>query len=220
MTTFPRILGACCLFISLALPAAARADRVIDPFTDSLPDQTLPYTSTPGPYLWAGQLGAFSQPLQEASQSGLSSVAGNARTVKVREATLSNFVVAILEGGELSYSTGLAPSGVLTLEYGVTANLNLNLSADRAFQIVIDGDMATGGSPRPVQLTITVKSGSQAAVSRTFTLLNNGRYRLPFSAFTGVNFYDVDYLKFQFDASAVSGVDYTLSGGLRTSSSL
>jgi hypothetical protein len=30
----------------------------------------------------------------------------------------------------------------------------------------------------------------------------------------------VDYLKFQFDSSAVSGVDYTLLGGLRTSSSL
>jgi hypothetical protein len=222
MNTSSRLVlsGVSCLLLFLCLPTAAHADRVIDAFTNPLPDQTLPYTSTPGPYLWAGTLGAFSQPLQEAAQGNLSNVVGNARTVKVVEATLSNFVYAYLDDGDLSYATGLAPSGVLTLEYGVTANLNLNLSADRSFQLAIDGDMDDGGAPRPIQLTITVKSGGLAAVSRTFTILNDGVYRFPFSAFSGVKFSDVDYLKFKFDASGVSGIDYVLTGGLRTTYSL
>lgn len=219
MITSPRhvltsISGLC---LSLALPTAARADRVIDPFTDALPDQTLPYTSTPGPCLWAGQLGAFMQPLQEASQVNLSSVVGDARTVKVAEPTLSNFVYAYLDGGDLSYATGLGPSGALTLEYGATANLNLDLSADRSFKLAIDGDMDDGGSPRPIQLTITVKSGALPAVSRTFTILNDGVHRFPFWQFSGVSFADVDYLKFRFDATQVSGVDFVLLGGLHAS---
>ena len=208
------------LSLFLALPSAARADRVIDSFMNPLPDQTLPYTSTPGPYLWAGTLGELAQPLDIASQSNLSGVAGGKRTVKVREATLSNFVYASLTNGTLSYATGLAPSGALTLEYGATADLNLNVSADRAFSLYIDGDMNASSSPRPVELTITVKSGGLSAVSKTFTLLNNGQYKLPFSSFSGVNFADVDYLKFYFNASQVQGIDYDLIGGLHTVSSL
>ena len=204
------------LSLFLALPTAARADRVIDSFMNPLPDQTLPYSSTPGPYLWAGTLGELSQPLDIASQSSLSGVIGGARTVKVREATLSNFIYACLTNGTLSYATGLAPSGALTLEYGVTAALNMNVSADRAFSLYLDGDLSSSSSPRPVQLTITVKSGGLAAVSKTFTLLDNGRYNFPFSSFSGVNFADVDYLKFHFEASQVQGVDYDLIGGLRT----
>lgn len=200
----------------LALPSAAHADHVIDSFMNALPSQTLPYTSTPGPFLWAGTLGELSQPLDIASQTSLAGVVGGARTVKVREATLSNFVYASLAGGTLSYATGLAPSGTLIMEYGVSADLNLNLSSDRAFSLYLDGDLDTGASPRPVQLTITVKSGGMPAVSRTFTLLGDGQYKLPFSAFSGVSFSDVDYLKFQLDASQVQGVDYDLIGGLRT----
>ena len=210
------VLAGVSLCVSLALPAAAHADRVIDSFMNELPDQTLPYTSTPGPYLWAGTLGEFSQPLDIASQTNLSEVVGGKRTVKVREATLSNFVYAVLDYGTLSYATGLAPSGVLTLEYGASADLNLNVSTDRAFSLHIDGDMNDSSTPRPVQLTITVRSGTSPAVSRIFTLLNDGQYTFPFFMFSGVNFADVDYLKLEFNASQVQGIDYTLSGGLRT----
>ena len=210
------VLAGVSLSLVLALPTAARADRVIDSFMSPLPDQTLPYTSTPGPYLWAGTLGELSQPLDIASQSNLSGVIGGSRTTKVREASLSNFVYAYLAGGTLSYATGLAPSGALTLEYGATANLNLNVSSDRGFSLYLDGDLNSGGSPRPVQLTITVKSGGLPAVSRTFTLLNDGQYKFPFSVFGGVNFADVDYLRFHFEASQVQGIDFDLIGGLRT----
>ncbi|HWO26775.1 MAG TPA: hypothetical protein VNO30_48935 [Kofleriaceae bacterium] len=214
------VLAGISLSLCLVLPTAAHADRVIDAFTSPLPDQTLPYSSTPGPYLWAGTLGEISQPLDIASQTNLSGVIGGARTTKVREATLSNFVYAALSGGTLTYATGLAPSGALTLEYGVTADLNMNVASDRAFSLYLDGDLNSGGSPRPVQLTITVKSGGVAAVSRTYTLLNDGQYKFRFSDFGSVNWGDVDYLKFHFDASQVQGVDYDLIGGLRTVSSL
>ena len=221
MSTSSRsVLAGVSLSLFLTLPTAAHADRVIDSFMNPLPDQTLPYSSTPGPFLWAGTLGELSQPLDIASQPNLSGVVGGARTVKVREATLSNFVYAALAGGTLSYATGLAPSGALTLEYGVTADLNLNVSADRAFSLYLDGDLNSGGSPRPVQLTITVKSGGLAAVSRTYTLLNDGQYKLRFSDFGNVYWGDVDYLKLHFEASQVQGIDFDLIGGLKTVTSL
>jgi hypothetical protein len=221
MSMFSRsVLAGASLSLFLVLPTAAHADRVIDSFTNPLPSQTLPYTSTPGPYLWAGTLGELSQPLDIANQTNLSSVVGGARTVKVREATLSNFVYAALTGGTLSYATGLASSGALTLEYGVTADLNMNVASDRAFSLYLDGDLNSGASPRPVQLTITVKSGGLAAVSRTYTLLSDGQYKLRFSDFSYVNWGDVDYLKFHFEASQVQGIDFDLVGGLRTVTSL
>jgi hypothetical protein len=210
MSTSSRsVLAGVSLSLFLTLPTAAHADRVIDSFMNPLPDQTLPYT-----------LGELSQPLDIANQTNLSGVVGGARTVKVREATLSNFVYTALAGGTLSYATGLAPSGALTLEYGVTADLNLNVAADRAFSLYLDGDLNSGGSPRPVQLTITVKSGGLAAVSRTYTLLNDGQYKLRFSDFGNVYWGDVDYLKLHFEASQVQGIDFDLIGGLKTVTSL
>lgn len=210
------VLAGVSLSLCLALPTAALADRTIDPFTDPLPGQTLPYTSSPAPDLWAGTIGELAQPLQIARQASLASVAGGARVVQVGEATLSNFITATLTGGRLSYSTGLAPSGSLTLEYGATADLNLNVSADHAFSLYLEGDLSSGASPRPVQLTISVRTSGIGTFKKTYTLLNNGSYRFPFTDFPYVSWSDVDYVKLQFDASAVRGIDFDLVGGLKT----
>jgi hypothetical protein len=50
--------------------------------------------------------------------------------------------------------------------------------------------------------------------------VRDGVYQFPFSAFPGVNFADLDYLKLNFDGSQVSAVDYVLRGGLRTTGCL
>lgn len=214
------------LALSLALPTAARADRVIDAFSDLLPNTTLPGTSTPAPLLWAGQVSGVTQAQSSASQSNLPGVVGGQRVTTVREATLSTLVTATMTqaGGqyELGYDSGTGHSGVLTLEYGAVNPLNLNLSADGslAFELDIVGDMDDSSPVRPVQLTISARTGTGSLVSKTFSLSHDGVYQFPFSSFSGVNFADVDYLRFTFDASAVSAVDYTLIGGLRTTGCL
>lgn len=228
MTTFSRraVAGIGYLILFLALPTAARADRVIDAFSDLFPTTTLPGSSTPAALLWAGQISGVPQSQSSVSQSNLPGVIGRQRVTTVREATLSNLVTATMTraGGqyELNYATGTGPSGVLTLEYGAVNPLNQNLTADGSlgFELDIAGDMDDGGSPRPVQLTITARTGTGPLVSRNFALAHDGVYQFPFSSFTGVNFADVDYLKFTFDASAVSAVDYSLIGGLRTTGCL
>jgi hypothetical protein len=214
------------LALSLAVPGAAHADRVIDAFSDLLPNTTLPGTSTPAPLLWAGKFSGVTQLQASASQSNLPGVIGGQRVTTVREPTLSNLVTATMtqSGGryELGYDTGTGHSGVLTLEYGAVTPLNLNLSTDGslAFELDMVGDMDDSASLRPVQLTISAKTGTGSLVSRTFSLAHDGVYQFPFSSFSGVNFADVDYLKFTFDASAVSAVDYSLIGGLRTTGCL
>lgn len=220
------------LSLAAALPlfslgaGTAAADRVIDSFQDALPPTTLPGTSTPAPLIWAGAIGSTSQIEQAATQSGLAGVVGGHRVTRVREASLSTDVIAssTQQAGQpaISYATGSGRSGVLTFEYGATAALNLNLTADggQAFELDIVGDMDNGSPVRPVQLTITARTGAGAAVSRSYTLNRDGAYQFPFSAFSGVNFADVDYLKLTFDASAVNAIDFVLINGFRTTGCL
>ena len=77
---------------------------------------------------------------------------------------------------------------------------------------VVSGDMYAG--PRPVPCTITVTSGagtgSEATASMTLDLVNEDVYTYPFSAFTGVDFTDVDYITYNFDASQVQAVDFAI----------
>ena len=206
----------------LASSGAARADRVIDAFSDPLPLTTLPGTSTPAPLMWAGRSGSSTQLEQTSSQSNLAGVLGGHRYTRVREATLSNLVVASSTQASgrpaLTYATGTGPSGLMSLEYGSLSALNANLLVDgsQAFELSITGDMDDGATPRPVQLTIAVRSGTSALVSRSFALLSDGVYQFPFSLFSGVSFSDLDYVRFTFDATLVAAVDYTLIGGLRT----
>lgn len=210
------------LALATASTSTAHADRVIDDFTNPFPNTTLPGSSTPSPLLWAGRLGTSTQVEQTASQSGLSGVIGGQRFSRLREATLTSFLYASVGAHELNVASGSGRSGTLTLEYGAIAAMNANFTVEGGlgFELDIDGDMNNGATPRPVTLTITARTGSSAPVSRSYTLLADGVYQFPFSAFTGVNFADVDYLKFHFDASAYDSVDYTLRGGLRTTGCL
>ena len=215
-------LAAALPLFSLGAGTAA-ADRVIDSFQDALPPTTLPGTSTSAPLIWAGVIGSTSQIEQAATQSGLAGVVGGHRVTRVREASLSTEVIAssTQQAGHpaISYATGSGRSGVLTFEYGATAALNLNLTADgsQALELDIVGDMDNSSPVRPVQLTITARTGAGAEVSRSYTLNRDGAYQFPFSAFSGVNFADVDYVEFHFNATAVSAVDYLLLGGVRAS---
>jgi hypothetical protein len=177
--------------------------------------------------LWAGRFGTFTQPSQSASQSNLGGVVGGQRTSQLSELTLTNFVniVSTQQSGQpaLSFASGLAPSGRFSLEYGALNALNLNLTADGslAFELDILGDMDDSVPVRPVRLTITARSGAAPAGTAVVQLGRDGAFQIPFTAFTpALNFADVDYLKFDFDTTAVSGVDYTLIGGLRTTGCL
>lgn len=217
------LLAAATLTLSLALPGAAHADHLIDGFVIPLPSKTVPCTGgLSGHYLWAGMISSSpgcSQTADVASQTGAIGILGAQRATTVAEPTLSAWILVNLENGLLDYSTAIAPSGsrsgVLTLEYGAASPLNLNLSADRALSLLIDGDMTSSASPRPVQLTITVKSGS-TPFSKTYSLLQSRQYYFPFSDFGAMNWSDVDYIAFKFDASAVWGLDYQLEGGIRS----
>jgi hypothetical protein len=217
-----RILaGAGCAFL-LALPAAARADRVIDAFTDSFPATTLPGSSSPAPVVWTGTLAGSSQPQDSASQDNLTGVLGRQRFAMVEEDSDTNLLVTASSGqGQLSYATSIGSSGVLTLQYGALRDLDADLVSDggQAFELAIVGDMDNGAQPRPVQLRVTVHSGA-ASAQATRSLAADGVYQIPFSAFSGIDFADVDFLMFEFDASQVSSVDYTLAGGLRTTGCL
>jgi hypothetical protein len=217
-----RILaGAGCAFL-LALPAAARADRVIDAFTDSFPATTLPGSSSPAPVVWTGTLAGSSQPQDSASQDNLTGVLGRQRFAMVEEDSDTNLLVTVSSGqGQLSYATSIGSSGVLTLQYGALRDLDADLVSDggQAFELAIVGDMDNGAQPRPVQLRVTVHSGA-ASAQATRSLAADGVYQIPFSAFSGIDFADVDFLMFEFDASQVSSVDYTLAGGLRTTGCL
>lgn len=219
------LAGAGCAFL-LSLPAAARADRVIDAFSDPFPMTTLPGASSPAPIVWTGRLAGSSQPQDSASQDNLAGVLGGQRFAMVEEDTATNLLVTASTGPvgghyELSYATATGRSGVLTLQYGALRNLDADLVSDggQAFELAIVGDMDDGAQPRPVQLRVTVHSGA-ASAQATRSLAADGVYQIPFSAFAGIDFTDVDFVMFELDASQVSSVDYSLVGGLRTTGCL
>jgi len=204
------------LLLFLAQPTAARADRIIDTFRNPLATEQVNCTSLSGPYLWAGttypwvSTHSCMQSYQSLGQAGLSEVVGGRRSTTVSEPTLSNFVLAYLANGELNYSTAAAPSGILTLEYGVGVDLNLNVSGDSGFYLRIDGQLSNS---TPVLLTVTIKSSGKTS-SYAWYLTGSAPQYLPFANFSGVNWSDVDYLQFEFDSSKVKGMDYTLSNAL------
>jgi hypothetical protein len=215
------VLAAASGLLTFSASTAAHADQVIDPFTTEFAGKNY-FSFSPGPYLWAGHLGTTSASQTTTGNQSIS-VAGGSRTrvATVAETTLTGTVAAFVLDGDLDYFTSSGPSGILTLEYGPRSaspeDLNLDLSGDgaTAFGLTVTGDMYSG--PRPVYLTITARSGT---IQKSFLwkIIYDGDYQFAFTNLTiqGINMHDVDYLKFQFDASAVSNVDYTLLGGLRT----
>lgn len=223
MNTRTTLVALACLSALGSLSQVARAERFIDTFGAPLPQQTLPGAGTPAPVLWAGTISGSQQWTDSASQSGLSGVVRGARDTTVIASTLSNLVtLSSSQSGNayaLSYATGVGSSGVMMLEYGANADLNEDLVADGsvAFELEVDGDMDDSSPVRPVTLTVTAASnGGAAAAVATLTLVADGVYQIPFSSFAGVDFSDIDYLSFEFDASGVAAVDYDLIGGIRT----
>jgi hypothetical protein len=217
------LLALSCLCTLGSMSGLARAERFIDTFANPLPNETLPGTSTPLPLLWAGTISGASKASDAAYQASLANVLGGYRDVTIMPSQTSNsyYLESLNSSGKhvLSYNTGVGTSGHLVLEYGAEADLNANLSGDGsvAFELEVNGDMDNSVPNRPVQLTVTAWSGGTAAhAAVTTTLIHDGVYQIPFSSFSGVNFADIDYLSFDFDATAVSAVDFDLIGGIRT----
>ncbi|MEM9460767.1 MAG: hypothetical protein AAGF11_41775 [Myxococcota bacterium] len=198
----------------------AQADQVIDSFNDPLPEQTRPGDSDPITGLWAGTVAGVTQTQDIASQSELSGVLGGQRDTLVFSPNDNSDIKAIVNNGFLYYSTSFNTSGILELEYGGSADLNADLTADDslAFEFEIEGDM---NASKQVTLVVEVSSGSGVATDHVeLALLASGVYQIPFADFPAVDFSDVDYMRFSFDASQVSRVDYLLEGGLRTTNCL
>lgn len=220
------LFAASCLSAILMTTGVARAERFIDTFEAPLPSQTLPGTATPMPQLWVGTINGVARAVDSASQSNLEGVYGGDRETSLEASAMANQV--ILSSGasngryHLSYATSTGTSGRMVLEYGAAAQMNANLIADGsvAFELEINGDMDNSNPQRPVELTVTLESGGGSVIKdTTITIVADGVYQIPFSSFPGVNFADVDYISFDFDASAVSAVDYMLIGGIRTTRS-
>jgi len=151
----------------------------------------------------------------QAYQTGLAGVLGS-----VREATIW-YVAGTANsniygpGNMLTFNHNAGASAILELRYGGGTGLNADLTADGGTALIVDlvsGDMYAG--PRPVPCTITVTSGagtgSEATASQSLDLVDEMIYTYPFSGFTDVDFSDVDYITYHFDASAVSAVDFAI----------
>lgn len=220
MVMFPRYVLARALCLLFALPTAAHADSVIDAFQSPFGPETIPVAA---PTLWVGTDDGHSQ-LQDSrtNQGPLASVQGQYRSAALSTTLASNYITTDIDPdtSTLWYSTSNAgTSGKLQLTYGGSpsgptggANLNLNLSSDRYFQLSI------AGLPHctSMKVTIAVTCGtSTQAVQKTYSL-GNGTVKKPFTDFAGCNFVNVKRIVYVFDASALSGADFRVVGGLRT----
>lgn len=227
------LLAATCFSAITLVNGTARAERFIDTFASPLPVQTIPGSTVTGEMLWTGNVNGqiqYTDVADPADQSNLAGVLGRRRdtTLTAWDISAPSFLSSSEFNGQhlLSYASGPGYSGEFVLEYGLAADLNANLVSDGsvAFEFEVNGDMDDSAIPRPVQLTITVESqsGTPFAVTKTktITVINDGVYQVPFASFAGVNFSDVDYIKFEFDANGVNSVDYDLIGGLRTTACL
>lgn len=191
------------------------ADIVVDDFIAKLPQSYLPGYGM-ADLQWAGTFNNTQKFSAQAAQTNIPGTLGGQRKTLMAVSDVSNFLTTSVADQELSYATGSPTSGRLTLQYGAAGDLNANLSQARAFELEINGDLDDGSPARPVLLTTTVR-GNSVTASYTTTLLQDGRYYVEFSRFPGVNFADVDFVEFQFNASQVQAIDFRLQGGLRAS---
>jgi hypothetical protein len=200
-------------------PAARASFIVIDDFSDMLPEKVIPGLG-PAPVLWVGQLNGSTQAVDIAEQTALAGVIGGQRDVELSITSPLHFNTLGVGGGVLVFSSGVGPSGEATLRYGNKAPLNADftLGTNPVMRFEFLGDLG-GATPvldRPVPLTITMTSQAdvRAGVSSStvVTLLSNGMYEVPLSAFSGVDLADVDMIEFHFDASQQSAVDFIVFG--------
>jgi len=150
-----------------------------------------------------------------AYQTGLSGVVGGERYATITYVTGTANSGIWGEGNSMSFNHNAGASAVLTLEYGMNIDLGADfetIGATKFLVTVNSGDMYSG--PRPVPCTITVISGrgtaQEATASSTLDLVDEATYNYPFSGFGSVDFSDIDYIKYTFDASAVTSVDFSI----------
>ena len=150
-----------------------------------------------------------------AYQTGLSGVLGGERHALMSYVTGTANSGIWAEGNSLSMNHNAGASSVLELEYGMSVDLNANFAVINAtmFHVnVLSGDMYAG--PRPIPCTITVTSGrgtpDEATASKTLNLVDETTYSFLFSEFPGVDFTDIDYIKYTFDGSSVTSVDFSI----------
>jgi hypothetical protein len=150
-----------------------------------------------------------------ANQTALSGVLGGDReaTIWYVAGTANSGIYG--PGNVLTFNHNAGASAILELRYGGQAGLDADLTVNGGTALVVEvvsGDMYAG--PRPVPCTVTVTSGagtgSEATASQVLDLVDETSYNYPFSGFTGVDFTDVDYITYHFDASAVSAVDFAI----------
>lgn len=147
-------------------------------------------------------------PTDQSSQVGLPGVLGGERDALITQTT--GTANSVIVQGYFTHNHNAGAASTLEVRYGVTNDLDADLTYAGADAMVIDlisGDMYSG--PRPVPVTITVTTSSQQS------MINDGIYLFPFIAFAGVDFTDIDKISYFFDASAHTSVDYAL-GPFRT----
>ena len=121
-----------------------------------------------------------------------------------------------------SYNSNYGCRALWTMEYGKNANLNADLltGSGTKIQLEILGDLNVG--PRPVPCTISLISGKgspqQATASVTQNLMTSASQNpsiisFNYSAFTGINFSDVDYIKVEMSmlTATQDAVDYAIN---------
>jgi hypothetical protein len=136
-----------------------------------------------------------------------------------------------------SYNSFFSSRALWKMEYGKNADLNANLLSGNGtkFEIEVQGDLYGGGAktlcsnpdpvngcPRPVPCTITLISGKGTPQSATASVTQNlitmngeDPYinTFNYSAFTGINFSDIDYIKVEMSMLTVTqdAVDYCIN---------
>ncbi|MGE5610601.1 MAG: hypothetical protein ACM359_15230 [Bacillota bacterium] len=161
----------------------------------------------PGPAYLITTLNTHAPISSSETMSGLSHVIGGDRTVDMTLATGAGEMQTDLNRYEHGVATINCTDGVIgtfafKYGFGPSGLLNADLSADHFFTMdFADADQAGG------QLTLLVTSGAEASTPLTRSASINipaggGHLVLPFSAFTGINFADVDQLSYQITGPA------------------
>jgi hypothetical protein len=211
-TALVRVICTVLLFVS-STAYGISIDGYVDPFPSN-PD--LPGSNQPILFV-----GTMYDPLDSyvshlisdvCSQSGLSSVLGGDRHVELTY--VSGTASAMVLNG-LWLNNGAGARSVLEIHYGMTTNLDADLTVYAGTQLeieVIDGDMSAGPRPIPCTVTVTSHRGTpqEATASVTQDLIDTDTYEYPFTSFGGVDFRHVDEMVVVFDASQVTAVDIAI----------
>lgn len=158
---------------------------------------------------------AYSGPIQvdpgapniSVTQSGLSNVIGGERVV---ELNLVSGVDEMRAKINYTYRPGVATIssddeviGTFTFKYGYNSDLNADLSGSNAFTMDFSGADHPGAS-----LFLTVTSGSNSSSASVAIPVGSSHLVIPFSAFSGINFADVD--KLAYTIQGVASFDATI----------